>query len=119
MPMFRKNPIVTIEANRWHKNGDHPEDAPLRPFEDTGVIPTKMREGLVVRYFRHPDVDGWSACKHCGTIMHEHGWIDTRGGGHTVCPGDWIVTGQTGEHYPCKPDIFDKTYALATDVRKV
>ena len=24
--------------------------------------------------------------------------------------GDWIITGIHGEQYPCKPDIFDKTY---------
>lgn len=25
-------------------------------------------------------------------------------------PGDWIITGVNGEQYPCKPDIFNKTY---------
>ena len=25
-------------------------------------------------------------------------------------PGDWIITGVNGEKYPCKPDIFEKTY---------
>lgn len=24
--------------------------------------------------------------------------------------GDWIIKGITGELYPCKPDIFEKTY---------
>lgn len=24
--------------------------------------------------------------------------------------GDWIITGINGEKYPCKPDIFEKTY---------
>lgn len=24
--------------------------------------------------------------------------------------GDWIITGVRGEKYPCKPDIFKKTY---------
>jgi hypothetical protein len=31
----------------------------------------------------------------------------------TVSPGDWIITGVQGEHYPCKPDIFAATYELA------
>lgn len=26
--------------------------------------------------------------------------------------GDWIIRGVHGEFYPCKPDIFDKTYDL-------
>lgn len=24
--------------------------------------------------------------------------------------GDWIIRGIKGEYYPCKPDIFEKTY---------
>lgn len=24
--------------------------------------------------------------------------------------GDWIIRGINGEYYPCKPDIFEKTY---------
>jgi hypothetical protein len=24
--------------------------------------------------------------------------------------GDWIIKGANGEFYPCKPDIFEKTY---------
>lgn len=27
--------------------------------------------------------------------------------------GDWIITGVNGEQYPCKPDIFEKTYEPA------
>ena len=38
------------------------------------------------------------------------GWIHTLEGGHEVTPGDWIITGVKGEHYPCKPDIFEMTY---------
>ena len=26
--------------------------------------------------------------------------------------GDWIIKGIQGEFYPCKPDIFEKTYEL-------
>lgn len=40
------------------------------------------------------------------------GWIDTLEGGHIVTPGDWVITGVQGEHYPCKPDIFEQTYEL-------
>jgi hypothetical protein len=39
-----------------------------------------------------------------------YGAIDTLEGIHTVTPGDWIITGVKGEHYPCKPDIFEMTY---------
>ena len=29
--------------------------------------------------------------------------------------GDWIITGIKGEQYPCKPDVFEKTYELVVD----
>ncbi|CAM4014701.1 hypothetical protein [Geobacillus stearothermophilus] len=30
-------------------------------------------------------------------------------------PGDWIITGVNGEQYPCKPEIFEKTYEPVAD----
>jgi hypothetical protein len=36
--------------------------------------------------------------------------IETLEGTLTVSPGDWVVRGVKGEHYPCKPDIFEQTY---------
>jgi hypothetical protein len=38
------------------------------------------------------------------------GWIHTLEGQMQVTIGDWIITGVKGEHYPCKPDIFEMTY---------
>ena len=29
--------------------------------------------------------------------------------------GDFIITGVNGEMYPCKPDIFEKTYELVKE----
>jgi len=101
---FRKKPVV-IDATQWFKNGDHPEDR----WSSEGVVPEGW-EGRVVRYFRHPNIPGDQICSKCGKTMHEHGWIDTLEDGHDVCPGDWIITGVKGEHYPCKPDIFAATY---------
>lgn len=105
----RKKPVI-VEAFQWFMNGDHPDDNVFRPFEDTGAIPTTPREGKLVRYFRVPGVKGGEQCQKCGAILHIHGWIDTLEGGHIVCPGDWIITGVAGEHYPCKNDIFKQTY---------
>lgn len=34
----------------------------------------------------------------------------------TASPGDWIITGVNGEQYPCKPDIFNKTYSKASSL---
>lgn len=36
--------------------------------------------------------------------------IATLEGVMTAALGDWIIRGVNGEFYPCKPDIFAKTY---------
>lgn len=124
---FRKKPVV-IDATQWFKNGDHPldyaEDRPGFHRDETTdelleVVITGAHakahdwEGQVVRYFRRPDVADETPCRHCGLTMHVHGWIDTKEGGHIVCPGDFVITGVQGERYPCKPDIFSATYDAA------
>ena len=39
-----------------------------------------------------------------------YGYIQTPEGRMIVSDGDWVITGVNGEKYPCKPDIFEKTY---------
>lgn len=39
--------------------------------------------------------------------------IDTLEGVMQANIGDWIIKGVNGEFYPCKPDIFAKTYEPA------
>ena len=58
----------------------------------------------------HPEV--WQS--------HEPGLgvIHTLEGDHTVTPGDWIITGVKGEHYPCKPDIFEMTYDAIDHIQR-
>ncbi|MGC1212628.1 MAG: hypothetical protein WA890_15315 [Micromonospora sp.] len=90
---FRKKPVV-IEAAQWWRMGDHP---------------------AATAYDRHENAKG-AVTHQCGRESREHGWVDTLEGGHIVCPGDWIITGVQGEHYPCKPDIFEATYELASEV---
>jgi hypothetical protein len=36
--------------------------------------------------------------------------VNTLEGTMVADPGDWIIKGVNGEFYPCKPDIFTKTY---------
>ncbi|KSU02110.1 Phage protein [Lactococcus lactis subsp. lactis] len=38
--------------------------------------------------------------------------IETLEGDMTVSDGDYIIQGVNGEFYPCKPDIFHKTYEV-------
>lgn len=39
--------------------------------------------------------------------------ITTLEGNMKVSDGDFIIKGVQGEYYPCKPDIFHKTYEVA------
>jgi len=112
LKQFQKKPII-IEAIKWEKQGDHPNDDCYEVTPKHGV--TFMSEGKVVRRFCHPKVMSLDVCEYkgCNHTIGEHGWIDTVQGGHRVCPGDWIITerGSIKEgYYPCKPDVFEETY---------
>lgn len=45
---------------------------------------------------------------HTRDIIHMD--IETLEGTMKASPHDWIIKGVNGEFYPCKPDIFEKTY---------
>lgn len=81
---FRKKPVV-IEATQWFKDGDHPA-----VYRCQGVRSQPNSPGIL--------------------YQSKNYYIDTLEGSMTVTPGDWIITGIQGEHYPCKPDIFEATY---------
>jgi len=74
---------------------------------------TKYRKNPVVieatQWFKHGDHPEVKVLNENAS----HGWVLTLEGGHIVTPGDWIITGVKGEHYPCKPDIFEMTYEVA------
>lgn len=81
--------LIPIEISEpWLKLGDHPN-------VEKNELPQAFRI---------------TKCTKCGKLLNKHGWINTLEGGHIVCPGDRIVTGVKGEHYPIKPDIFEETY---------
>ena len=42
-------------------------------------------------------------------------YIETLEGIHKANVGDYIITGVKGEQYPCKPDIFERTYEKVED----
>jgi hypothetical protein len=45
--------------------------------------------------------------------FNECAYIPTLEGLMTASKGDWIIRGVNGEFYPCKPEIFAKTYRPA------
>lgn len=89
---FRKKPVV-IEATQWLKEGDHPHVL-MCWFDAWGKV--RWAPG-------DPDSINIYGCIKKPAIATLEGW-------HEVTPGDWIITGVKGEHYPCKPDIFEATY---------
>lgn len=52
----------------------------------------------------HQGADGLSF------TMGDSVYIQTLEGTMTASKGDYIIKGISGEFYPCKPDIFAKTY---------
>jgi len=68
--------------------------------------------------------DGWDAYTiavfmgdNDDTLSHKNGelFIDTLEGRMTASKDDWIIKGVEGEFYPCKPDIFEKTYEVVEE----
>lgn len=99
---YRKKPVV-IEATQWHQYGDHPM-VTVYNYQRSGSSPYAASVCFNCNHEVHMRLGD--------EVLHTHGWIETLEGGHVVCPGDWIITGVKGEHYPCKPDIFAATYEL-------
>ena len=54
------------------------------------------------------DPEVFEIIPHVGLVIH------TLEGDHHASPGDYIIKGVNGEFYPCKPDVFEKTYEHAT-----
>ncbi len=60
----------------------------------------------------------WSFNYNGHPITHENDecyLIPTLEGTMRFAPQDMLITGVNGEIYPCKPDIFAKTYELVED----
>lgn len=82
---YRKKPVV-IEAIQWTgKNDEEFFDFSNQSFESTG------------KYF-------------IGNTTNETLSIETLEGTMIANVGDYIIKGVSGEFYPCKLDIFEKTY---------
>ena len=80
---FRKKPVI-IEAIRWEGNDLNLEEIAIWCDESWADESQLGKEGNIV--------------------------IPTLEGRMEARVGDWIIKGVNGEFYPCKPDIFEKTY---------
>lgn len=96
MAQFRKKPVV-IEAvqlrwETWQEMCDH---------AGVGAVVDGKPEGCFIDDQGQPS-KGWT--NEIGMM------IPTLEGLMVARENDWIIRGVNGELYPCKPDIFDKTY---------
>lgn len=81
--MFRKRPVM-IAAVRWSPMCDNVSEVLNFTVTPEGVPQAKVVGAQVV--------------------------IETAEGTMAANPGDWIIKGVAGEFYPCRDDIFRKTY---------
>jgi hypothetical protein len=84
MAQYRKKPVV-VEAWQFTKKN----------FEQGSP-----------NEFGHKDIRLWS--QYGGNVIA--GEIQTLEGVMNVSENDYIIKGVNGEFYPCKPDVFEKTY---------
>lgn len=94
---FRKKPVV-IEAIRLLNNDDSIEACVEWVFK------VGMETSLIGKSVTVDDV------KNKGGF-----YIPTLEGNMKAEFGDYIIKGVNGEFYPCKPDIFTKTYEAVTE----
>lgn len=100
---YRKKPIV-IEAEQWFPDKDIEGVLVFIPGHEKIILD---KEGnLQKRIPEDKTVTG---------IVSAQYFIQTLEGRMYLSPGDWVITGVNGEKYPCKPDIFEKTYEKLDD----
>lgn len=80
---YRKKPVV-IEAVKWDGKN-------LRELEK--FVGDKLESSIDIHNAVNVDI-----------------WINTLEGRMFADRGDYIIKGVNGEFYPCKPDVFNKTY---------
>lgn len=91
MPKFRKKPVVVSAWKVEHL---------MYGRENHFSLPLPITDAMDVGVFRlERDLEGKS-----------YAIVNTLEGTMSAGPEDWIIQGVHGELYPCKHDIFVKTY---------
>jgi len=97
---YRKRP-VEIDAMQWDGTA----------AGATPIINWVLSFGGTSRYFAPGE---WDNGETSGTYIT----VDTLEGRMLAGVGDFIIQGVNNEFYPCKPDIFAKTYEPVDDPHK-
>ena len=83
---FRKKPVV-IDAMRYYTNTEIADFYREFGWAESAMFPFQLHDGQIL--------------------------IPTLEGTMTANQGDWIIRGVHNEFYPCKNEIFEKTYEPA------
>lgn len=97
---YRKKPVV-IEAFQY--------DGDLKGTDGQYYVPNWAIKAYEDGTMYYGELDGQP-----GELF-----IKTLEGVHHASVGDYIIKGVNGELYPCKPDIFEKTYEVADYSSKI
>lgn len=97
MHLFRKKPVI-IEAVQFEGLTLLEGEVYNIQFNTTEPLPKWVREAVVNDTLCPSLVDGKNML------------VQTLEGQHIASPGDWIIRGVEGELYPCRSDIFHRTY---------
>ena len=89
---YRKKPVV-IEAFKLNSRGLIGEELFWDAVSENRII--------IYNFGKNYPQDAWCEIKTLEGIM-------------VAKTGDYIIRGVEGEFYPCKPDIFEKTYEVAS-----
>ena len=103
MPKYRKKPVI-IEAMQLTKSNYI--DCECWINTNDGNATSKFWGKIKGQLVRVDYIEPWEKI----TID-----IETLEGTMTADECDFIIQGVNGEFYPCKPDIFEKTYDLVTE----
>lgn len=93
---YRKIPVM-VDAVQWTGENQREMFDFLTNYEKTDDYMSASGEHFIID---HNAVKG-------GLV------IKTLEGEHIASIGDYIIRGVAGEFYPCKPEIFEKTYERA------
>lgn len=95
MTKYRKKPVI-IEAIKW--DGSHKSTKDILNLMGQNVSTDTITQAKFDEYVFYSNKEGLL--------------INTLEGKLRASVGDYIIKGIQGEFYPCKPDIFEKTYEL-------
>lgn len=101
MPRFKVKPVIIGGIRRFRKKSIIVEAVQYRPGDDCNCEE-------VAKFIGDPEIvldcrGGFP----CDMLFFP---VETPEGTLYADPGDWIIKSVNGEFYPCKPDIFEKTY---------